>query len=100
MRKASTDKHQLMRKISTDKHQLMRKASTDKHQFMDKASMDKDMSMDMLNKSYSLTTTGQGEDKLTENQMCRVEQTWQQSKNLLTLVGSLKIEACLIWKPF
>ena len=39
-------------------------------------------------------------DKMTDNQMCRVEQTWQQSQNLLTLVGSLKTEACLIWKPF
>ena len=52
-----------------------------------------------LTTNYPLTPTGQYEDKMTENQMCIVEQTWQQSQNSLTLVGSLKTEACLIWKP-
>ena len=83
-----------------DKHQLMKKASTDKHQLMKKASTDKDLSMDMLNNKVSIDKNRSIRKQMTENQKCRVEQTWQQSQNSLTLIGSLKIETCLIWKPF
>ena len=63
---------------------------------MNKALMDKDMSMDMLNSKLSIDSNMSIRRQMTENQKCRVEQTWQQSQNSLTLIGSLKTETCQI----
>ena len=91
----------------------MRKASTDKHQLMGKASTSKDMSMDMLYKKLSIDTNRSikrqndresnmqsGADMATESEFVDpggyLVLTWQQSQSLLILVVMLKTEVYLI----
>ena len=78
----------------------MDRASTDNNPSMDKGSTDKTCRWILLTTNYPLISTGQCEDKMTENQKVQSGVDMTAGLEFVDPGGFLKTEAYLVHKPF